>query len=60
LTGSLQQCEDELRDAYMTFKELSGRCELMIENVGKTDETVYYFKPDTFLLNKPEDQREYR
>ena len=26
LDGSLEQCKDELRDAYMNFKDLQTRC----------------------------------
>lgn len=43
LTGSLEQCKDELRDAYMTFKELRERCILDISTVNKEDKIVYYF-----------------
>ena len=38
----------------MNFKELSERCILDIKEINKTDETVYYFRPDTFLLDEPE------
>jgi len=57
LTGSLEQCKDELRDAYMNFKDLSQRCVIDINkqaSFGEDDDTVYYFKPETFLLDDPE------
>lgn len=60
LTGSLDQVKQELQDAYMTFKELSARCIVDINTVNKTDKPVYYFKPDTFLLEDAEGQRYFR
>ena len=44
----------------MNFKELSERCILDIKEMNKTDEAVYYFRPDTFLLDEPEKQRYFR
>ena len=60
LTGSLEQCKMELTQAYMNYKELKKRCKVDITTVNKTDKTVYYFKPDTFLLDKPERQAYFR
>lgn len=60
LTGSLDQAKEELRDAYMYFKEQQQRCILDITTVNKTDKMVYYFKPDTFLLDEPDKQRYFR
>lgn len=64
MTGSLEQCKEELRDAYMNFKDLQMRCVIDLRpNTHMTDEiphTVYYFKPETFLLDDPEKQRQYR
>ena len=51
LNGSLDQAKEELRDAYMNFKELQKQCVIDISTVNKTDKSVYYFKPDTFLLD---------
>ena len=50
----------ELTQAYMNYKELKKRCKVDITTVNKTDKTVYYFKPDTFLLDKPERQAYFR
>ena len=60
LTGSLEQCKEELRDAYMNFKDLQSRCIIDIATVNKTDKQVYYFKPDTFLMDDPDRQRYFR
>ena len=60
LTGSLEQCKEELRDAYMNFKDLQSRCVIDIATVNKTDKQVYYFKPDTFLMDDPDRQRYFR
>ena len=57
LNGSLKECEDELRDAYMNYKELAERCKLQIQDHKKDHEQVFYFKPDTVLLQEPEKQR---
>ena len=65
MTGSLEQCKEELRDAYMNFKDLQMRCVIDIAPSQSVNEdqdmhTVYYFKPETFLLDDPEKQRVYR
>ena len=54
LNGSLEQCKEELRDAYMNFVELQKRCVVEIPTKDKTDKPVYYFQPDTFLLDHPD------
>lgn len=60
MSGSLEQCKDELRDAYMNFKDLQMRCVIDIKpsQVDSEDnegaDQVYYFRPDTFLLEDPE------
>ena len=56
LTGSLEQCKEELRDAYMSFKDLQTRCVIDIKKPASSsdDSPVYYFKPETFLLDDPE------
>ena len=38
----------------MEFKELRERCTIEISTINKTDQQVYYFKPDTFLLDPEE------
>lgn len=63
LTGSLEQCKEELRDAYMNFKDLQTRCTIDMKQqatLGQEDHTVFYFKPETFLIDDPEHQRQYR
>ena len=66
LNGSIEQCKEELRDAYMNFKDLQQRCVIDLkENLkggssGSDGHQVYYFKPETFLLDDPEKQRAYR
>ena len=61
LEGSLEQCKEELRDAYINYKDLVNRCTLDISTINKTDEKpVYYFKPDTFLLDDQDRQRYFR
>jgi len=49
----------------MNFKDLQMRCVIDIAPAAVTDpneemHTVYYFKPETFLLDDPEKQRVYR
>ena len=58
--GSLKAFEDELRDLYMNYREQADRCELKIEEHKKEHEQVFYFKPDTILLQEPEKQRQFR
>ena len=60
VNGDLQQCEDELRDVYMTYKDLANRCQLQIQDHKKDHERVFYFKPDTILLKDPEEQRQFK
>ena len=60
LTGSLNQVKEELHEAYMNFQDLYGRCVIEIQTVNKIDKPVYYFKPDTFLLDEPDRQRYFR
>ena len=58
--------KSQLRDAYMNFKDLQMRCVVDLtptENEDQDNEEnldVFYFKPDTFLLDDPEKQKEYR
>lgn len=62
-SGSLEQCSEQLRDAYMNFKDLRSRCVIDVKpsQLGHPDDpTVYYFKPQTFLLDEPEKQRWHR
>ena len=66
LNGSLEQCKEELRDAYMNFKDLQQRCVIDMKesqksgNSSQESTSVYYFKPETFLLDEPEKQRQFR
>ena len=60
LEGSLEQCKEELRDAYINYKEHADRCILDATTVNKSDAPVFYFKPDTFLTDNPEKQQVFR
>ena len=60
LTGSLEQCKEELRDAHMVYKDLKSRCIIELPTANKTDAQVYYFEPDTFLMDHPDKQRYFR
>lgn len=49
----------------MNFKDLQQRCLIGMNGkskyeTGDADQQVYYFKPETFLLDEPEKQRIYR
>jgi hypothetical protein len=62
--GTLERAKEELRDAYMQFKDLEQRCKLNLASGDKfaqqEEPSVLYFKPETFLLEDPEKQRLYR
>ena len=61
MADTLDQCRDQLRDAYMNFSDLEERCRIRMDEKTPTDEpSVFYFKPETFLLQDPESQRQYR
>jgi hypothetical protein len=62
MNGSLEQCKEELRDAFMSFKDLQTRCVIDLKRPQTSTEEipVFYFKPETFLLDDPEKQRHYR
>ena len=36
LNGSLEQCKEELRDAYMNFKDLQQRCVIDMKESQKS------------------------
>lgn len=38
MNGSLEQSTDELRDAYMNYKEISGKCTIDFTEVGTNEE----------------------
>jgi len=58
LDGSLEQCRTSLREAYINFKDQSKKCVIDIENYNRGSEgKVFYFQPDTFLLNDPEKEQ---
>jgi len=57
LNGPLEKCKEELRDAYMNFKDLQSRCVIEMKpqtSLSEECHQVYYFKPETFLLDDPE------
>jgi hypothetical protein len=60
LAGSLESCKEQLRDAYMNFKDLQQRCIIDMKEKGSKmdtgidEHTVFYFKPETFTLDDPE------
>ena len=60
LQGSLDQMKEELRDAYMNFMEMQEKCVLDIQSMKSADHQVYYFRPDTFLLDDPNKQANFR
>ena len=60
VNGDLQQCEEKLQDIYMQYKEKAKCCKLLIEDHKKDQDRVFYFKPDTILLKKPEEQRQFK
>ena len=65
MQASLEQCQEELRDAYLKPKDLQQRCVNNMKQNPLYDptvetHTVYYFKPETLLLDDPEKQRQYR
>lgn len=61
----MEQLRSQLRDAYLNFKDLQMRCVVDLTPTDNDEEdgenlNVFYFKPDTFLLDDPEKQQEYR
>ena len=76
--STIEQCKEQLRDAYMNFRDLQDRCTFDLKDFvptppdqdtpgassesqsQPTDARVLYFKPDTFLLDDAEKQRQYR
>ena len=60
LTGSIEQCKEELRDAYMNYNERRKACILDLNTVNKTNKPAFYFKPDTFLMDEPTQQVHFR
>ena len=63
LAGSLEQCKEELSTAFLNFKDLRDRCVIDLSQTvrqGSEDERVFYFRPETFLLDDTEKQRQYR
>lgn len=43
LEDSLEFCKEQLRDAYMTFKDLKQRCIIDLDTWRDRDEKVFYF-----------------
>jgi hypothetical protein len=57
LNGTLEQSKEQLRDAYMNFKDLQSRCTINMKESGEDDKEahrVFYFKPETFMLDDAE------
>jgi hypothetical protein len=60
MESSLESHREELRDVYVNFKDFHQRCIIDFKKVAKLDnngveeQKVYYFKPETFLLDDPE------
>jgi hypothetical protein len=46
-----------LREAYLNFTDQSKKCVVDIENFNRTEGKVFYFTPDTFLLQDPEKEQ---
>jgi len=44
----------------MSYKDLQTRCVIDLQHKAKDDSSVFYFQPETFLLEDPEKQRHYR
>jgi hypothetical protein len=51
---NLEAMTTELREAYMSLKDLSSRCMIDMENINKFDDRVFYFKPNSVFLDEPE------
>ena len=63
LAASLEQCKEELSTAFLNFKDLRDRCVIDIKedvHISSEEKKVFYFRPDTFLLDDTERQRQYR
>ena len=60
LEDSLEFCKEKLRDAYMTFKDLKQRCVIDMDQWKEKEGHTFYFQPDTFLLDRPEQQSQHR
>jgi hypothetical protein len=59
--NSLEQCKEELSTAFLNFKDLRDRCAINITEKSSVDnQQVFYFRPETFLLDDTEKQRQYR
>ena len=48
---------NELRESFMQLKDISSRCMIDMENIQKSDNRVFYFKPNSPFLEDPEKQR---
>ena len=63
LDGTLEQCKEQLRDAYMNFKDLQQRCVIDMKDTHKDadeEHRVFYFKPEKFMFDDAEKHRQYR
>jgi hypothetical protein len=57
LQGSLEQCRTALREAYINFKDQSKKCVVDVSPEAKQEGRVFYFRPETFLLQDPEKEQ---
>lgn len=57
---AMDRLKQNLRDSYIQMKDVSNRCLVDLSNTEKNDKRIFYFKPESVLLNDPEQQRIYR
>ncbi|CDW75700.1 UNKNOWN [Stylonychia lemnae] len=57
---SMDKLKQNLRDSYLQLKDLNHRCLIDLSNVEKNDKRIFYFKPESVLLQDPEKQRQFR
>lgn len=50
----MDQVNNDLREAYMQFKDLSARCMIDMEHISKNDQRIFYVKPNSMYLEDPE------
>ena len=51
---SIESMQNELREAYMQMKDLKSRCMIDMENISKSDQRMFYFRPNSIFLDDPE------
>lgn len=57
---SIDRLKSNLRDAYLEMRDLSKRCMIDLQSTEKNDRRIFYFKPESVLLQDMETQRNYR